>query len=243
MRYYTPGDDIYILGFSRGAYTARFLAQMVQTIGLLSRGNEEMIQFAWQTYAKYERRRTDEDHATKEFMLNFRNTFCRKNVTIRFLGLFDCVNSVGSFEIPGMRRSFPRVVSPPAVHVRHAVSIDERRSKFRPALFDDRQGHDIKEVWFPGNHGDVGGGWTPGPDGHLLSDIPLAWMIDEMKNLPDVEKKLEWLPETDESFHHDPVISPTAARVAVLSEIHDALIPTKGFSWFGVFGWWIIGKP
>ena len=177
-------------------------------------------------------------------MLDFKDTFCRQDVKIRFLGLFDCVNSVGSFEVPCWRSSFPRDATAPADHVRHAVSIDERRSKFRPALFPEKiKGCDIKEVWFPGNHGDVGGGWPRDGKKPLLSDIPLAWMIDEMKNLPDVEKKLEWLPETDQSFHHDPVISPTAARVAVLSEIHDALVPTKGFSWFGVFGWWIIGKP
>lgn len=46
MRYFSDGDDIYIFGFSRGAYTARFLAEMVQRIGLLSQGNEEMILFA-----------------------------------------------------------------------------------------------------------------------------------------------------------------------------------------------------
>ncbi|CAZ83263.1 unnamed protein product [Tuber melanosporum] len=240
MRYYTPGDDIYILGFSRGAYTARFLAQMVQTIGLLSRGNEEMINFAWDTYAKYEQRGTDTDHKAEAFMEIFRDTFCRKDVTIRFLGLFDSVNSVGSFEIPGMRRSFDNISIPPAIHVRHAVSIDERRAKFKPALFDDRRGHDIKEVWFPGNHGDVGGGWVPGSDGHLLSDIPLAWMINEMKNLPDVEKPLVWLEGAGNIPHHDPVQSPHVARTAVLGKIHDALGFAKGFSLGNVFGWWLI---
>jgi len=47
MRYYMPGDDIYMFGFSRGAYTARFLAEMLDHIGLLSAGNEEMCHFAW----------------------------------------------------------------------------------------------------------------------------------------------------------------------------------------------------
>lgn len=55
LHYYSPGDKIYIFGFSRGAYTARFLAQMVDHVGLLSRGNEEMIPFAFKSYAKYER--------------------------------------------------------------------------------------------------------------------------------------------------------------------------------------------
>jgi uncharacterized protein (DUF2235 family) len=46
MRYYKPGDLIYIFGFSRGAFTARFLAQMITEIGLLSKGNEEMVSIA-----------------------------------------------------------------------------------------------------------------------------------------------------------------------------------------------------
>ena len=47
MRFYSPGDEIYIFGFSRGAYIARFLAEMLDYVGLLSHGNEEMVKFAW----------------------------------------------------------------------------------------------------------------------------------------------------------------------------------------------------
>jgi uncharacterized protein (DUF2235 family) len=57
MRYYNEGDNIYIFGFSRGAYTARFLAEMIHQIGLLSRGNEEMIYFAWETFSNFQRTR------------------------------------------------------------------------------------------------------------------------------------------------------------------------------------------
>jgi uncharacterized protein (DUF2235 family) len=57
MRYYSPGDSVYIFGFSRGAYTARFLAEMVHTVGLLSRGNEEMVGFAWKTFAEFQQSR------------------------------------------------------------------------------------------------------------------------------------------------------------------------------------------
>lgn len=45
LRYYNDGDAIYFFGFSRGAYTARFLAQMLDYVGLLSAGNEEMLRF------------------------------------------------------------------------------------------------------------------------------------------------------------------------------------------------------
>ena len=53
MRYYNVGDDIYLFGFSRGAYTARFLAEMLDHVGLLSAGNEEMARFAWKAFERW----------------------------------------------------------------------------------------------------------------------------------------------------------------------------------------------
>jgi uncharacterized protein (DUF2235 family) len=166
MRYFSPGDAIYIFGFSRGAYTARFLAEMVHSIGLLSQGNEEMVRFAWTTFSDFQKARgrdpmTEEDHARIKLMVSFKETFCRENVNVHFLGLFDCVNSVGQFEIPLFRKTYRSIATPPATHIRHAVSIHERRLKFKPALFDYENTSvqsDIQEVWFAGNHGDVGGG-------------------------------------------------------------------------------------
>ena len=202
MRYYGVGDRIYIFGFSRGAFTARFLARMISHVGLLSMGNEEMVPFAYKVYQDYEM-----DDKTLPYLLTFRSAFCRheiekkvqaddaqssyavvtnasKNgpatgsqaeingraqagVKVHFLGLFDTVNSVGTFDVP-----FEGTIKIPAVigtaeHVRHAVAIDERRVKFKPALLaqDKNEGmsEDIKEVWFPGNHGDIGGGWPAEP--------------------------------------------------------------------------------
>ena len=91
-------DDIYIFGFSRGAYVARFLAEMLDHVGLLSAGNEEMSRFAWKAFAQWQVREdsTDEQKAKKEEMLkylrNFRDTFSRPVRRIRFLGLFDTGN-------------------------------------------------------------------------------------------------------------------------------------------------------
>src|ERR1700730_692736 len=51
MRYYEAGDEIFMFGFSRGAYTARVLAGMLCKVGLLARGNEELVPFAWEMYA------------------------------------------------------------------------------------------------------------------------------------------------------------------------------------------------
>lgn len=101
----------------------------------------------------------------------FSNTFCRKepikrgdnlveaNVKVYFLGIWDCVNSVAVLErVPPM----PVSIAGTAHFVRHAVAVDERRVKFKPALFSQDTPdptENVEEVWFPGCHGDVGGGW------------------------------------------------------------------------------------
>jgi uncharacterized protein (DUF2235 family) len=141
MRYYSPGDEIFFIGFSRGSYIARFLAEMLDYIGLLEAGNEELIRFAWKTFAKWQQRSgdTEEEQAEKrklfEYMKAFRETFSRPISRIRFMGLFDTVNSVPRFENAWMQRSkFPYTARSSARVIRHAVGIDERRAKFRQDL-------------------------------------------------------------------------------------------------------------
>ncbi|CAI6095005.1 unnamed protein product [Clonostachys chloroleuca] len=147
MRFYNPGDEIYMFGFSRGSYIARFLAEMLDYIGLLSHGNEEMVKFAWKAFAEWQCRKevsgSDEEKAEAlakkrkmyEFMKGFRETFSRPVGRIKFLGLFDTVNSVPRFEAAWMQRSkFPYTARSSAKVIRHAVSIDERRAKFRQDL-------------------------------------------------------------------------------------------------------------
>ncbi|KAL2130493.1 hypothetical protein VTI74DRAFT_6329 [Chaetomium olivicolor] len=101
MRFYNPGDEIYIFGFSRGAYIARFLAEMLDYVGLLSHGNEEMVVFTWKAFSNWQSRqgsKTPEGIKKQKemyaFMKGFRETFSRPVRRIRFLGLFDTVNSV-----------------------------------------------------------------------------------------------------------------------------------------------------
>jgi len=142
MRYYSPDDDIFFFGFSRGAYTARFLAEMLDHVGLLAAGNEELIRFAWKTFSKWQARKggdsPEEKEQTKkmyEFMRGFRETFSRPVRRLRFLGLFDTVNSVPRFESAWMQRSkFPYTARSSAKVIRHAVSLNERRAKFRQDL-------------------------------------------------------------------------------------------------------------
>lgn len=111
MEHYTPGDYIYIFGFSRGSYTARFLAEMIENVGLLSSGNYELVRFAYNTFSEVKRAKgkaklSAKDKERQVYMERFKSTFCRPGVETYCLGLFDCVNSVGQFEIPFWRQSY-----------------------------------------------------------------------------------------------------------------------------------------
>lgn len=120
------------------------LAEMLDYVGLLSHGNEEMVAFAWKAFSQWQCRRStsasDEAGQQKKremysFLKGFRETFSRPVRRIRFLGLFDTVNSVPRFETAWMERSkFPYTARSSARRIRHAVSIDERRAKFRQDL-------------------------------------------------------------------------------------------------------------
>ncbi|GJE93485.1 hypothetical protein PsYK624_096440 [Phanerochaete sordida] len=199
MENYTDGDKICLFGFSRGAYTARALAGMLQKVGLLPRSNDAQLSFAYDMYAKMA---TDAD--AKDFddqvvlVETFKRTFCRE-VKVEFLGVWDTVNSVGL--IP---RMLPFVYMNNGVqHLRHALSLDERRVRFIPSFasayiphrvsageraerrFEDAVNAadgahcDVREVWFAGVHADVGGGSVKNSTRHALARIPLRWMIRE----------------------------------------------------------------
>ena len=253
MRYYNDGDKIFMFGFSRGAFTARFLARMIATVGLLSKGNEEMVPFAYRTYQEYEMgsgSKFKTAHDAEEYMKNFKTTFCRARTKIHFLGLFDTVNSVGYFENPFERKKYLPSVIGTASHVRHAVAIDERRCKFKPALLQQDQRlangpeEDIKEVFFPGGHGDVGGGWpakggkakVEADDALQLSDLALEWMISELDALHPADR-VSW------NEHRDIFLRNFNGKVstAVQAPLHDILAYGNCVSRTKTFLWRIMG--
>lgn len=169
MRFYRKGDRVFIFGFSRGAYTARALAAMLHKVGLLLQGNEELVPFAWDMFKN--------EHDWKIYT-GFRHTFGRR-IPIHFLGLWDTVSSVGWAWNP---KTLPFTANNPSVEVlRHAVALDERRAYFRTNLWgsDPEMKTEVLEVWFPGVHCDVGGGYKESEAG--LSKIALRWMVDQAK--------------------------------------------------------------
>ncbi|KAF8330655.1 hypothetical protein F5887DRAFT_1178523 [Amanita rubescens] len=123
MQNYVVGDRICIFGFSRGSCTARSLAGMLHKVGLLPKDNQQQIPFAWKMYKRTDDAGWDESNA-------FRKSFS-VDVPVEFLGVWDTVDSVGF--IP---KRLPFTTSNTIVRTfRHAVSLDERRSKFKMDLW------------------------------------------------------------------------------------------------------------
>lgn len=176
---YEPGDEIFVFGFSRGAYTARSLVGMIDRVGLLTCDAliDEKLPEAVDRYRQRHGKGRAFGSSNKEFIRDF----CHKP-QVEFLGVFDTVGALG---VPGAlarRHKFHNVNLSEAVRcARHALAIDERRIKFEPSLWeiDESLGPDqesrVKQVWFEGAHSDVGGGY--GETG--LSDTALLWMADE----------------------------------------------------------------
>ncbi len=214
MRYYRDGDRIYIFGFSRGAYTARAVAAMLYKVGLLTAGNEELLPFAWDMFRK------EKDVAV---YTGFRHTFSRR-VRVSFLGLWDTVSSVGWAWSP---QQLQFTANNPIVDVvRHAVALDERRAYFPQNLWgaDPKIGTDVVQVWFPGVHCDVGGGYSEAEAG--LSKIALRWMVEQAKQFgvrihPKGEAAI--IPTID---------TPSAAAPSATAMKHESL---RGFWWIAEY--------
>ncbi len=182
MQTYEPGDRVFIFGFSRGAYTARLLAAMTYRAGLLRPGCENLVPYLVAAFT----RRGDWSKKDWDTISEFTDVFGitvveegkrRQSLPIEFLGLFDSVKALGVLR---WTPTFPFTRKLPRVkHVRHAISIDERRRPFREyvvALADDNKETDLVEAWFAGVHSDIGGSFE---NKGGLGGISLKWMVDE----------------------------------------------------------------
>jgi uncharacterized protein (DUF2235 family) len=177
---YNPGDELFLFGFSRGAYTIRSLAGMLNNCGILKRENAQQIPDAFKFYKKHSVK--PGSPAARAWRKN--RSLDPERGVVDFIGVWDTVGALG---VPTRVLAFveendlffdPEIGSNVLV-ARHAVSIDEKRADFVPTLWDPKGGVDMKQVWFAGVHADVGGGYSPAKNGRLLSDIPLAWMARE----------------------------------------------------------------
>jgi uncharacterized protein (DUF2235 family) len=178
MRQFQPDDTLYMFGFSRGAYTVRAVASLLHMYGLLPVGNEPLIPYAIRMMSSVNRQK---DGKAFDLAEDFRNTFRGYVCKPHFVGVWDTVSSVGWIENP---LKLPYSASNPDIAIgRHAVALDERRAFFRTNLWRpdppaaDGGPKDIKQVWFPGVHSDVGGGYPEEQSG--LSKYAFEWMARE----------------------------------------------------------------
>lgn len=197
---YEQGDEIFIFGFSRGAYTARTLAGFIAKQGLLIRGAPLGV---GQIYGRYKRPECETIYKLQErldgqpvstFTLEDRWTLkYSQKVDITMVGVWDTVGAHGvpAFKIPGISSStFGFLHTGLRQSIRnayHAVAIDEHREKFAPTLWtklsttaaDPRPLESVEQRWFVGAHANVGGGYPSDP----LSQPSLKWMMSKAQKL------------------------------------------------------------
>ena len=202
-RNYDPGDAIFIVGFSRGAYTARALAGFIAKQGLLAKNLTEDKEQAYRKGAEaWYRYRESASEAgifqrLAEYAADLPAFLSAKTLKasdfipidrIKAVGVWDTVGALGIPEFDEDRgrrldvfRFADTQLSGKVLWGIHAVSLDERRADFTPTLWDRRER--VKQLLFPGAHADVGGGYPAASRESELSDGGLRWVVDELKGL------------------------------------------------------------
>lgn len=203
---YNDGDEIFIFGFSRGAFTARSLAGLVAREGILKAGapiglaelfdryktktgNDQTI---WSLKDKEAAGDTSKLTEQEKWLLKY-----SQPAKVKVVGVWDTVGSVGlaAGNIPGISRSqfdyLQTGLFLPIQNCYHALAIDEHRPDFAPTLWDVRHSNDtnaphppqrplsnVEQRWFVGAHANVGGGY----EDDLLAQAPLRWMMQKAES-------------------------------------------------------------
>ncbi|GHE04359.1 hypothetical protein U879_00570 [Defluviimonas sp. 20V17] len=177
---YRPGDRIFLMGYSRGAYAVRSLAGVIDRVGLLraEHANVRNIRTAYRHYQM---------PVSHETAAAFAQRFCHKDVKIEMIGVWDTVKALG-WRLPILHRfSAPRHafhnhdLGPAILRGFHALALDETRLAFAPVLWNTPEAWPgrVEQVWFRGTHGDVGGMLGEFEAARPLANIPLVWMLEQ----------------------------------------------------------------
>ena len=168
MGCYETGDQVYLYGFSRGAFTVRSLAGMLYKSGLLRADAGNLVEYASKLYNT-----DDNDDIAQRFRQEF-GRYC----PVHFIGVWDTVESLS---LNAGKRFHNATLNPEVTFGFHALAIDEKRKDFQPCLWDEynvKSHQTVEQVWFAGVHADVGG-WY---DERGLSNITLHWMLSKAKD-------------------------------------------------------------
>lgn len=217
-RNYQPDDRIVITGFSRGAYTARALAGLIASQGLLRsdlaqdrdqayrRGAE-----AWYRYRNASPAKPSFAARLVEIVADLPAFVSRGQLKDSDLVSIDRIaavavwDTVGALGLPKYAKDGDRkdvfefadnALSAKVERGIHAIALDERREDFVPAIWKARAG--VEQVLFPGAHADVGGGYRSAGNESGLSDHALRWMVDRLRTLGlrfNEARCAEWKPD------------------------------------------------
>ncbi len=191
-RHYSSGDQVFIFGFSRGAFTARSLTGYIGAAGLLK---SHCCTTSLESKAWYYYRVSPNDRVSSVWDELRPNTHDPPGARIECLGVFDTVGALGVpvhylwrenrdlFEFHDVE------ISSVVNRNLQALAVDEHRESFRPSIWRTPKFKDIlsktEQVWFPGSHSDVGGGYIDESTRavkhpYALDDISLDWMLHRL---------------------------------------------------------------
>ena len=202
MLNYSPGDELYFLGFSRGAYTARSLAGFIRNCGILKPAYLHLLLKAFELY----RDRNSFTAPDSDLMISFRRNYSIEDVTpIHFVGVWDTVGSLGLpltfLRMYNMEKYqfHDETLSSTVRNAFQALSIDDRRKLFQPTLWEASKNktanQNCEQRWFAGVHCNVGGGY----EDKGLSDRALHWLIEKASGAG-----LEFNPDRLATIHANP---------------------------------------
>jgi len=199
-----PADEIYIFGFSRGAYTARALAGVIYAIGgIPKQASFDQLEKVWNHYRmSKEQREADKENIDG---LIWKMPKDGKPPIIKCVAVWDTVGSYGiptGFGFSGLARKLTawtrgfrdNEIGPHIEHGLHAMAIDERRRAFTATAWVNKPGEDrqnVEQVWFAGADLNVGGGYKQAG----LSDHALIWMIARTHERTQLEFDTDYIAE------------------------------------------------
>lgn len=177
---YRPGDRIFLIGYSRGAYAVRSLAGVIDLVGLLKAEHANMRNIR----TVYRHYKLAPQSATAKL---FKDKFCHSQTPIEMVGVWDTVKALG-LRLPILRK-FTQTRHAYHNHtlghgIRNgyqALALDETREVYNPVMWEDEPGFPghVEQVWFRGSHGDVGGQLSGFEAARPLANISLMWMLDK----------------------------------------------------------------
>jgi uncharacterized protein (DUF2235 family) len=232
---YAPDDEIFLFGFSRGAFTVRSLAGFMHMVGLVEKDDDYFVP---DLYACYEKRQGPGTAMWDKAFRKVQGT--RQRVPIKFIGVWDTVGALGAPGVLGQvfgrkQYEYHDVSLHSEIQFAYqALAVDERRKPFSPSIWEKpaEWGGVLEQAWFAGAHGNVGGGNTP--DG--LANEALHWIVEKAaaRGLEFGAKYLENFTPCFNSKLHDSMtlffrpmgtyVRPVGANGAGEEEVHQAVI-------------------